>query len=137
MREIKFRGMTLSGKWVYGLLAHSEGLKNQVKKGYYISNKAGSPFAYDIRPETIGQYTGLKDKNGKEIYEGDILKGDCTYLVAKNDESDFIIDSSVIFERGKYTCQGFDLDIIVNDVEVIGNIYENPESGTHRIRRIT
>lgn len=130
MREIKFRGMTLSGKWVYGLLAHSEGLKNQVKKGYYISNKAGSPFAYDIRPETIGQYTGEHDKNGKEIFSGDILKGLYYFRGTgwyDEGEGEYFINSEVVFKKGKYTCQGFDLDIIVNDVEVIGNIHENPE----------
>ena len=66
MREILFKAKTINGNWVNGLLAN----KNDK---WYISNKAGSPFAYDVRPETICQFTGLCDKNGKRIWENDIM----------------------------------------------------------------
>lgn len=67
MREILFKAKTISGNWVNGLLAN----KNNK---WYISNKAGSPFAYEVRPETLCQFTGLCDKNGKKVWENDIVE---------------------------------------------------------------
>ncbi len=61
-----FRGKTINGNWVQGLLSNKD-------DKWYISNKAGAPFAYEIRPESICQCTGLRDKNDKLIWENDIL----------------------------------------------------------------
>jgi hypothetical protein len=72
--KIKFRAKTLGGQWVYGNVSILTQKVHHVDAGTYISNSVGVPFAYAVRPETLGQYVGLTDKNGNEIYFGQKVK---------------------------------------------------------------
>lgn len=66
----RYRGITTGGGWRHGYISHSTDGKR-----WYINNSAGRPFAYEVYPDTICQCTGLRDKNGKLIFEHDILSG--------------------------------------------------------------
>ena len=122
MREILFKAKTINGNWVNGLLANKD-------DKWYISNKAGMPFAYDVRPETICQFTGLCDKNGKKIWENDILMAhldesypeDVTYETVEWGVAGWVTHESGSTDR-EYLDE-FDLKYF----EVVGNIFDNKE----------
>ena len=129
MREIKFRGYSKKYKrWFYGCL-----LIDETQKSFYIvDNMTG--IAVEVEKETIGQYTGLHDKNGKEIYEGDIVKFLNKYSddeprskskVYTFDGTPFCID----VETGEYDVitLAWAMKQNIEDVEIIGNIHDNPE----------
>ncbi|EAF2334596.1 hypothetical protein CKY55_07745 [Listeria monocytogenes] len=120
MREIEFRGQNINGHWAHGNLAIIKEKLDRAEIGAYISNSAGAPFAYQVRPETIGQYTGLKDKNGKKIFEGDIgwdEHNEC-YGVVKFEEGKFLYVWENIAE---------DLWEVADGIEIYGNIHGNPD----------
>ena len=74
MYEIIFRGKTFKDEWVYGYLTVLTKKFRNVEPGSYISNAAGAPFAYQVQPETVGQYINVKDKHNVKIYDGDKLR---------------------------------------------------------------
>lgn len=119
-REIKFRERFFTGKWIYGDLIH-------LSTGYGIRERTGATLSFSrVDEDTIGQYTGLKDCNDKGIYEGDIV------TIGNN------LKAIVIWFNGSFRFQDelsskatylYDMGVIMRDydVQVIGNIHDNPE----------
>ena len=115
MREILFRGKGFNGEWEYGVPVFS-GLNNELA-----FMKQMHSYDHQVIPETVGQYTGLTDKNGTKIFEGDILKqyGFC-YVVSYNDGT--FIAYETPYNEGAVIPR-YDWQF----AKVIGNIHDNPE----------
>lgn len=118
IRDIKFKAKRRdNGEWIYGDLNH-------LVDGVYISNDYGNNMA-QVDPETVGMNTGLKDKNGKEIYNGDILASD-------GKPFGLVVDGvrgycfGVVYFLDLYEAPWPLYGVVVNDlhgdVEIIGNI---------------
>lgn len=118
-RDIRFRGKRIdNGEWIYGSLLDGDIIvagpvdadEDYIGLGEWSS----------VDPETVGQYTGLKDRNGKEIYEGDLL-----------DISDRVFPQEVDMDDGCYGTDEFALYELVRcknrTIEVIGNRWDNPD----------
>lgn len=130
MREILFRGKRLNnGEWVTGNMYR---IARDLNPFIMLEDKHGC--SYEVDEETVGQYTGLKDKHGKRIFEGDI--------VAQNwyDYDEPRDDSFGNVEFCEYDCSFSVMDVNKDgfmpigrcgsyhwEVEVIGNIHDNPE----------
>lgn len=138
MREYKFRGKRVdNGEWVYGNYFIDE---RDIEDGFIwrdipqIQQRYGDHYQYyDVDPSTVGQYTGLKDKNGKEIYEGDILrhKWNCGYnkwletiSIVKWHKGAFVVDDK---KRADWLLSLHACADNWAEVEVIGNRWDNPE----------
>ena len=130
MREILFRGKRMDdGEWVEGYLVKAVGGECMILP-VTTEHCGGAEFSegYHCDPTTVGQYTGLKDKNGKRIFEGDICRNTRTgeivsvkwhgimagYVWNKRRADGFLFDFGELFRA----CDKY---------EVIGNIHDNPE----------
>lgn len=123
MRPIIFRGKRLdNGEWVYGSLV--------TFNGFHVIVDHHTPNGDEVRviANTVGQYTGLQDKNGKEIWEGDIVMAETNDEDHPMSELPFVI----VFSDGAF-CIAEDeespwapIDTFM-DMEVIGNIHDNPD----------
>lgn len=129
-REIKFRGKNSKGIWIYGELVHNRG------KAFIVPKKIVVPFAPSnndliVDENTVSQFTGLKDKNGKEMYEGDMFKLPIPYGSATHQVR--ISPHHLCVEIKNITLQNWNnlndcwWDEFKSGIEVIGNIYDNPE----------
>ena len=118
MREILFRGKKIDGgEWIKGFYAENgHGSSNIQPKGKFL--------ACLVKPETVGQFTGLTDKNGNKIFEGDILESDSERFVVDWDDefSGFYLTDVNPRHQGVAMYAN-----VADDGYIIGNVHDNPE----------
>nr|DAM56601.1 MAG TPA: YopX protein [Caudoviricetes sp.] len=144
MRQILFRGKRVDNdEWVYGFLRCGNYIDVWTPHTWKDEDGNTGEYAtvetYQVDPETVGQYTGLTDKNGKKIFEGDIVGLEYGDKILSRGDMQF--DYGVFgvewtgFKKNKGMVGGFGQlhnlrrfdDGLADRIKVIGNIYDNPE----------
>ena len=130
MREILFRGKRVdNGEWVIGYYFHYE----TCHEHFIITDMSyDTPDMEQVIPETVGEYTGLTDKNGKKIFEGDIVRFDYVNDEGNDSHEDFLIIFVKGFRAqylGNIKCAPNTLYDEIGNEEgyVVGNKWDNPE----------
>lgn len=126
MRTIKFRGKRINNdEWIESMTI-SHGIIE--RKANCIFLEIAEDNWQDVFPETVGQFTGLLDKNGKEIYEGDIVKWFDSDGEIRRDAVKWM-NGGLCLCNNQYTIGSY------SNIEVIGNIHDNPELLTLKIKK--
>lgn len=127
MRTIKFKGKSLEdGEWNYGDLSH---VADQTLVKNNPCRDKRPVFTFAVAPDTVGQYTGFLDKDGKELYEGDILRYNNSTFAVEWSEDLGAFTLRPIREKGK--CDDIPLGVILKYIRfiIIGNIHDKQEGG--------
>ena len=126
MREILFRGKQAdNGEWVLSVNLIQK-YRNETKKVYF-SNGIETSYYVEVIPETVGQYIGLTDKNGKKIFGGDIVRDEQSgyeYIIKWFQE---YACYALADRRGNMVFDAYEIEMFYNDLIVIGNIHDNSE----------
>lgn len=123
MREILFRGKRQdNGEWITGDLWHNPYSKKEIAIVSPINNQ-GTMGGNNVIPETVGQYTGMTDKNGVKIFEGDVVIGRKGYTGNPH----YPIKEQRFAVKYEHECYRELCDTDYYEFEVIGNIHDNPD----------
>jgi len=126
--DIIFRGQDVKGKWWRGTPVRET---NKEKDKWRICIDKYDRMQAEVKPETIGQYTGSQDSDDKKIFEGDIVKITKNKTVIYNKEVKWDNEKKALginyYMFGKIFVLTLDLITSFDSVEIIGNIFDNPE----------